>query len=230
MTKPHAKARERGYAEQCASLLKLEWVLEPRERPDFIVTEGERRFGLEVTYVFQDRSDKFGSDLRHGEGQTQKIITDIRREFERRSNDLTVKVEFKQRPRATDAEDIVAKLLGLNLSSRSIGERHTIHTQADSEIVAMRYRWPEWTSIPDRVGWVVQDASQQLQACIAKKADELPPYRAAAGDDVRLLVVADRTLNSGKLLVPSPEGIEPMGFGAVYFLTHPLEVVVIDGG
>ena len=205
-------------------------MLEPRERPDFIVTEGERRFGLEVTNVFQDRSDENGSDLRRSEGQAQKIVADIRREYESRSGGLAIKVEFMQRPKATDAEDIVTKLLGLNLASRPIGERHTICTQAGSEIFARRYRWPEWTSIPDRVGWVVQNASEQLQACIAKKAAELPCYRAAAGDDVRLLVVADRTLNSGKLLVPSPEPIKPMGFRTVYFLTHPLEVVVIDGG
>ena len=49
MTRPTQKRRERFFVEEAAKLLGKTWILaEDREHPDFIVTEGEQRLGLEV--------------------------------------------------------------------------------------------------------------------------------------------------------------------------------------
>lgn len=54
-----SKDQERIYVEHIAPA--LEWaIVEERERPDFIVREGQQQFGLELTEVFNGPSRKKG--------------------------------------------------------------------------------------------------------------------------------------------------------------------------
>jgi len=65
MTRPVQKKRERFFAEEAARSLGKSWSLsEDREHPDFIVTEGDQSFGLEVRQIFMgalSRSPSIGA-------------------------------------------------------------------------------------------------------------------------------------------------------------------------
>jgi hypothetical protein len=78
--------------------------------------------------------------------------------------------------------------------------------------------------VEDAVGWVHTSGDLLLQRAIERKAAKLPTYQKII-QDVRLLVVADGMLNSGKIRVSAEANIDPMGFSAVYFFSYPVEAL-----
>ncbi len=88
---------------------------------------------------------------------------------------------------------------------------------------------PDWHSVNDRVGWVDRDAASRISDAITKKSQELPRYRQRVGSDVRLLIVADRIYNSGKLALDESRLVNLQGFRTVYFYSRPESVTVFDG-
>ena len=58
------------------------------------------------------------------------------------------------------------------------------------------------------------------------KSKRLTSYKEAAGEDVRLLLVANRILNSGKSKLVEKTTIDTRGFHVVYFLSYPESVTV----
>jgi hypothetical protein len=65
MTKSVQKKRERFFAEEAARLLGEAWDLgADREHPDFLVTEGSKKFGLEITQLFVGPQGGDGSSLK----------------------------------------------------------------------------------------------------------------------------------------------------------------------
>jgi hypothetical protein len=63
---------------------------------------------------------------------------------------------------------------------------------------------------------------------IEKKAKEMARYKQAAGSDIRLLLVADRINNSGKLALSEGAEFDFQGFNAVYLFPYPEDVIVLD--
>ena len=73
----------------------------------------------------------------------------------------------------------------------------------------------------NRVGWVARNSELIIADAIRKKANELTRYRVAAGPDVRLLLVADRIHNSGKLMLDNTAVLDTQGFQVVYVFPYP---------
>ncbi len=69
MTRQSQKLRERFFVEQAIKSLGKDWVVLPEERenPDFILADGDRRFGLEVVSVFAGKQDALGSSMKKNE-------------------------------------------------------------------------------------------------------------------------------------------------------------------
>src|SRR5215469_1882854 len=83
MTRPTQKRRERFFVEQAGKLLGKAWILEEeREHPDFIVTEGEQRFGLEVCEIFTGPQDRAGSVMKRMESSVRWQLEALRRQYE----------------------------------------------------------------------------------------------------------------------------------------------------
>jgi hypothetical protein len=78
----------------------------------------------------------------------------------------------------------------------------------------------------DRVGFVDRDPMPRIAAEVKKKSGKLPQYRQAADSDIRLLIVADRINNSGKLTLEEQASLDLLGFTVVYFFPYPEEVTV----
>jgi hypothetical protein len=85
-----------------------------------------------------------------------------------------------------------------------------------------------WSSVNDRVGWVDLKPMQRIAGAIEEKAKKLPRYSNAAGTDIRLLVVANRNYNSGKLMLNEDLSLDRRGFQLVYFLSYPEDIVIFD--
>ena len=72
MTRQTQKSRERFFAEQAIRALGKDWIILPdeRENPDFVVADGEHRFGLEVVSVFTGDKGSIGSSMKKSEPAT----------------------------------------------------------------------------------------------------------------------------------------------------------------
>lgn len=82
-------------------------------------------------------------------------------------------------------------------------------------------RYRHWHCISDSVGWVRSVTRETLEGRIAEKADKLGEYRKAA-DSTMLIIVADRTRNSGMFrFEPTGTLLDAHGFLEVHLFLYP---------
>ena len=228
MTLASQKRTERFYVEDAAKRLNRQWhVGADRERPDFIVSDDSETFGLEVCEVFTGQQDSGGAEMKKEESQNQKIVDTLRREFNATDDTpLIVKLLGDMCPENLAA--VVPALRTLELSEK----QPTYHQVIDIDEGEARLRVhvtvslrPNWFYVGDRVGWVDKNPMGRITEAVERKAKKLSEYRAALGlNDVRLLIVANRIMNSGKLMLPTAANVDLRGFTKVYFLSYPESV------
>ena len=231
MTQPAQKEGERFFVEKAAKLLGKRWCLgSDRENPDFIVTEGAEQFGLEVCEIFTGpQNRRSGARMKRAESETQRGLNALQDEYEAREK-IPLIVKFV----GDMCDEIMAVILPAltekELSSKPFGHQDIIEVdegEAKLCVHVTRSLHANWFSVNDRVGWVECDPIDRITGEIEKKSERLPRYKECTGlDDIRLLVFANRMMNSGKLLLREPPALDVRGFQAVYFLSYPESVAV----
>lgn len=225
------KGRERFFTEEAAKNLGKEWCLGlDRERPDFIITEGEKRFGLEVTYLFAGPIDKHGSHRKKVESYKQKIVNNLRDKYEEYAN-TPLEVKLVGDLCLKNVDEVVSILLGLSLSTKPIGHQDRFEVDkglAKLSVYATRAIRANWYYVNHRVGWVDRKPLDRINAAIEDKAKKLQEYRTHTNlDDIRLLIVADRRMDSGKLSLEGAQALDLRGFQIVYFYSYPDDPIEI---
>ena len=207
MTRPLQKRRERIFVEEAARLLDRPWDIgNDREHPDFIVSERGQQFGLEVTQIFIGRQDDTGSSLKAAESKMQRTLSALQREYEAIENVFLV-AKFVGNMEASNLATVIPALLAHDLRTKPVCYRFVHDTtvvnpaRARLRVHVTKAHRPDWYSVNDRVGFVNRNPHGIIADAIMKKADQLPRYKQIAGIDVRLLLVADRISNSGKLML-----------------------------
>jgi hypothetical protein len=226
MTRATQKRRERFFVEQAAKLLGKPWVLEDdREHPDFIVAEDEQRFGLEVCEIFIGPQDRAGSAMKRTESRAHRQLESLRREYES-ITPTTLRVQIVGRLTPDNMAAIVPALVAEDLASKPVGHHLVIDQGNGLRLHVTKACRCEWFSVNHRVGWVDRNPPPTIVDAIKKKSNELECYRAAAGPDIRLLLVADRIHNSGKLILDDTAALDTQGFQVVYVLPYPESVMI----
>lgn len=233
MTRSPQKEGERFFTEKAAKALNKEWCLGPdRENPDFIVSEGEKQFGLEVVYIFAGQQDEHGSHKKRAERDTQKAVHALRAEFEKK-DDTPLAVKFVGDMCRENVDEVVPILHGWKLSAKPFGclDSFTVDNgSAKLSVYITRAIQPNWFRVNDRVGWVNRNPIDWITETIEGKAKNLPRYKKCSDlDDIRLLIVADRRMNSGRLSLEDSPALDLRGFYAVYFFSYPESVTVFEG-
>jgi hypothetical protein len=204
-----------------------------REHPDFIVTGSGQQFGLEVTQIFIGAQSDAGSKLKANESKTQRAITVLQREYEAIEN-VPLIVKFVGNMEDDNLATVVPALVAQDLPSKPTCYHFVYDTtiahpaRARLRVHITKALSPNWYSVNDRVGFVHRNPHGIIADAIAKKANELTQYKEAAGSDVRLLLVADRISNSGKLMLDEGAQFDLHGFKAVYLFPYPEDVIVLD--
>lgn len=232
MTRPSKKNRERHFAEEAATRLGKLWRIgADREHPDFVVTEGEQQFGLEVCEIFTGQEDRSGSIAKKEESDTQWTINNIRNEYEAVEN-VPLVVKFVGNMCAKNMAKATPALVAENLAAKPLGHHVIldletgIHPRLRVHVTkALR---ADWFSVNDRVGWVDYNPMARIAAIVGKKSQKLPRYKNAAGEDIRLLVIADRIYNSGKLALENQATLDRKGFRTVYFFSYPESILIFE--
>jgi hypothetical protein len=232
MTQQSQKDGERFYVENAAKLLDKRWCLSPdRESPDFIVIDGAEQFGLEVCEIFTGQKNRSGSRMKRVEFETQRGVNTLQAEYE--SKDIIpLTVRFVGDMCEENMAVVLPALAGIDLSSKAFGYQDTIEIdegKAKLRVYVTRALQANWFSVNDRAGSVDRDPIDRITKEIEKKSENLPRYKERTGlDDIRLLVAANRIMNSGKLSLTKPTALNVRGFQAVYFLSYPESVVVFE--
>jgi hypothetical protein len=228
MTLQSKKERERFFVEHAAETLGTTWILNANnEHPDFIVTEGAQRFGLEVCEIFTGQQGRAGSDMKRRESETQKAVNAVRLKYEAIAN-IPLRVQFVGDMRTENMAAVVPALVAEDIPSKPIGHHAVIDEDNGLRMHVTKAFRPEWFSVNHRVGFVDRRPTKRIADAIENKSKQLPRYRETAGTDIRLLIVADRFHNSGKLMLEEPIALDRKGFQAVYFLSYPESVTVFD--
>jgi len=222
MTRHSQKMRERLFAEQAIKSLGKDWSVLPEERetPDFIITDGEHRFGLEVVSIFTGKQDASGSLMKRDESAVHRSINALRLEFES-AVPVPLHARFVGRIEPETVANVVSKLVALDLIAKPTGFQTVIDEHLGLRIHVTKALRSDWYSVNDRVGWVDRSPEQTIANAIRDKSDNLERYRASGGDDIRLLLVADAIQNSGKLRLVSDARFDLLGFRAAYFFLYP---------
>lgn len=215
------KAREHSEAYQAALRLGEKWQLEAREAPDFLVRSGKQHFGLEVTHCHIGPKGRKGAAARAEESARHRWLTEIREDYEAAGGaSLHLRYSGEVSPEA--AQTLLRALREADLETRRPLQPSERLDLPKARVYVHTTPNTYWMMVEDRVGSVSQDSSY-LQREIDHKASKLPAYRKIIGD-VRLLVVADRIYNSGKLQLPEDFRPDLRGFDAVYFFSYPASV------
>lgn len=220
------KLKERAWAEELAKHLGAEWTFEDGESPDFLVVEKAKKFGLEVTEVFAGAVSRKGSLLKRDESGNHRAIEALRSAYEA-VHPEPLNVQFVGEYSDEAASRVVANLVGVDFPSKPVGHKETIDDGQGLRIHARKGLRPIWYNVMDRVGWVDNNPRPKIEEAIKAKAYELERYRHNVGADVRLLIVADRINNSGKLALADGDKFDLMGFDQVYFYSRPEGVITL---
>jgi hypothetical protein len=222
--------RERFFVEEAAKLMGKTWSLGPdREHPDFLVTEGAQQFGLEVCEIFTGQQGRAGSAMKEMESNTQRAVDHLQREYEEITN-IPLIVKLVGDVCADNLALVVPALVAEDLASKPVTHHAVIvpdtELRAGLRVHVTKALRANWFSVNDRVGWEDCNPMPRIAAAVRKKSEELPRYRATVASDVRLLIVADRINNSGKLILEERVPLDMFGFQAVYFFPYPESVIV----
>ena len=222
------KEHERFFVEEAAKNLGQDWSLSPdRESPDFLVTEGTQKFGLEVSEVFMGPEGSGGAAMKEKESKTQKALDALRIKYEETTN-IPLRVRFLGDMSADQMAAVVPALVAEDFASKPILHHVKIKLGDGISVHVTKAFRAEWYSVNDRIGWVNCDPIQRIADAVEKKSKKLPAYREEVGLDIRILLVADRINNSGKLLLKERPPLDLRGFRVVYFYSYPECVIVFD--
>ena len=231
MTKPAQKRRERFFVEQAIYSLGAGWTIrEERDPPDFIIADGDHLFGLDVVDVFGGSRNEHGSLTKRAESDTQKHLNSLRHQYEAKTG-VNLCVKFLGRIASDGLANVVSELVALDLASKPMTYQTVVEIQtgldAPLKLYVTKTNRSEWFAMSDRVGFVTPNPDAILAEEIARKSKKLAQYKSLVGEDVRLLLVADRIQNSGKIGDMTHGAFDFHGFRAVYFFPYPEKVLVL---
>lgn len=230
MTRRRQKIEERLYAERAIALLGENWTIqEPddeREWPDLLIKTTTGSFGLEVRRLYADEVSK-GSLKRAAESSRARLLKQVATLYYE-GGTPPVRVQFYGRPDnpATLADDLAEMVPLMHTWERKKVTYDSQRWMHVCRLPAECGEYSRWDIVSDLVGWVGVINPSVVQRAIQDKSAKLPRYKAHV-EDVRLLLVFDRTRNSGKQLFANPPGIENTGFDHIYLLSFPDELIQI---
>ena len=230
------KNQEKYYVEQAAEHLNVSWkIVKDRESPDFLISEEDHIFGLEVSELFCGLEEEKGSDDKAHESNNQTMIDWFQKKFEVEKSDfLTVAIWGSINE--TTMGKLHDDLLQIDFGSMNFGDKIVLEQPKELErserlkaYVTKAFRH-DWYRLNDRIGFVNQNALHFIDNRVAEKAIKLDKYKINVGPDVRLLLIANWNNNSGKMRISEQSEkptFNPRGFKSVYFLSYPFYAVEI---
>ncbi|MDH4226257.1 MAG: hypothetical protein OEV59_00685 [Deltaproteobacteria bacterium] len=233
MTRKRQKEEEVFYAQAAGKLLCANWdITEPlneKEWPDLVVKSDKGEFGLEVRHIFSDESDS-GSIKKQSESKSRGVVEELANAYYRSEDKLAVPIKAQFLGDIDNEEELLSCIVE---NVKGMAELEQKRCEPYKGCVVYIRRLPdmwkkerEWVYVPDKVGWVRTVDRVSVESIIREKAENLPKYKMHM-KDVRLLLVADRMFDSGKIYFPSDFSCDIGGFKVVYCFSYPENIKAI---
>lgn len=161
------------------------------------------------------------------ESNTQRTVDAFRREYEAVTN-IPLRVQFVGDMCVENMATVIPALVAADLTSKPVGHHFILDAGTGLRVHVTKAFRSEWFSVNHRVGWVDRNPAAIIADAIEKKSKELRKYKESIGSDVRLLLVADRIHNSGKLTLEEQVSLDLSGFQVVYFYSRPETLTIFD--
>jgi hypothetical protein len=231
MTRRRQKEEERLFAQRVIAILGETWTIQepPNERewPDLLVETTTGRFGLEIRKLYGDEESQ-GSRKRAAESSHVQQLNQVATRYYK-SGAPPARVQFWGSP--DDPVSLASDLVAM-VPSMQIWEQKKC-SYDDNQRLLYVCRLPNecgeyrrWEVVSDAVGWVGYLKPSTVQHAIREKSAKLTQYKIHV-KDIRLLLVSDRTKNSGKNLFGNISGVETEGFENIYLLSFPDQLIQI---
>ena len=217
-----SKVQERIYAEAAAALLTADWLLVDIPEPlDFEVRDAIERFGLEVRQVFVDAEAGFGSPAKRNESKNFQAVSALTKQYYEFGG-RPISAKFLGPMPSAKTEDLVESMVAVAPSYPGPSKTLAAHGVKVfmTPLPASLANYSRWTFVDDRVGWLRRITTVDLQHAVNRKESNLALYKQKY-DNIELLLVADRTFNSGKLIEADQHAVSNPGFRAIYFMSYP---------
>lgn len=227
MTRQRQKEEEKAFVKRAGDLLGENWnILEPpdeHEWPDLLVETDTGSFGIEVRKLYTDESTK-GSPNRTAESLRIQQLNKVAALYYKNGSPA-IRVQFYGNPENPTG---LANDLASTVYSMKIWEQKKITYNCQQRMYVTRLpiefgKYTRWIIVSDRVGFVGVIESSIVQRVIHEKSENLERYQAHI-KDIRLLLVSDRTFNSGKNSFSNIDKLKTEGFDHVYLLSFPDEL------
>lgn len=196
-----------------------------RESPDFVLSDAQGEFGLEVAQIFRDRSES-GSPSKAVESRRSKYLRRLALDYYSRSGlPLLVQARIPDQFQY-DVQALSERLMAERNHEPWRSSEFSLAQDATFELTPLpdeAGQYSRWVCINNSVGWRGWLCADDLAPTIEDKSMKLAEYRSATAR-VSLLLVVDVTQASGTLRWPD-DVVPPsaQGFDAVYLYLHPLE-------
>jgi hypothetical protein len=231
------RSDELFYVEQFLARMPNLQLVAQRDKPDFIVSDAEGEFGLELTRVFRNGPRPESSlESQETESLRRRLLRDTA-EYYYRNGGLPLRVGAIIR-----VHDLDPAMLSLRLRAERPAEEggessFEMFSENDPRTLPQAKfflrslppecgRYAAWRVVNNSVGWHRQLTARDLEPKIARKAKRLVEYRKAR-PRVALLLCVDATVESGMLDWSPEHGLpSPHGFDAVYLYLHGYDTVL----
>ena len=180
--------------------------------------------------IFQGPKKDAGSVRKKAESDRQAAICALQLQYEAIEN-IPLIARFLGDMRDDIIAKVIPRLLSENFAAKPVSYQvdFDIDTTigAKLKVYVTKALRADWFSVNDRVGWVDQNPMLAISEMVESKSKKLPDYISAAGPDMRLLLVANRIHNSGKMTLENREVIDKHGFKVIYFYSCPHDIYVL---
>lgn len=217
-----SKIQERIFAESAIELLAVDWqLIEIPEPLDFEVQTNGLAFGLEIRQVFTDAEQSFGSPAKRRESKNTRAIKDLS-ELYYALGGRPISARFLGLLSSIEIESFARELAAI--APNYPGKNATKYIQGVKVFISpLPLTWEKysaWQYVDDRVGYVREPTNQELQEAVNRKEENLLLYKRKY-EAIDLLLVADRSFNSGRLRGVQDLRVSNPGFRTIYFLSYP---------
>ncbi len=220
-----------GFAEYTSNLLNEEWSINqpPNESewPDLLVNHNGRSFGLEVRCIFLDEKAS-GSTLKKNESHRQMLLKQLALMYYE-NFDIPLAINISGALREELLSEILSHITKEIVFLNDYERKRVVANNRKTKIYLHRLpdkigKYEFWRYIGDNVGWVSRLSSLEIQKFINEKEAKADKYLTNIAS-VRLLLVLDRTKNSGRAEIPAELSVYSNKFEMVYLLSYPERVL-----
>ncbi|MBV1838464.1 hypothetical protein KUA11_14765 [Acetobacter estunensis] len=225
------------FVDHASKLLGEDWLLHPIESPDFIVSNLSEKFGLEVTECHVGKYSKKGSHAVREEIRRHQELQRIREKCISLYPYIGEwRLQYVSDGGKISEEGIIYAIKNIDINNSEVFE--TVDILGTLKKSGLPYKigtifiskgyGDEWLYVNDMCGFV-HPSADNFQRCVDTKAQKIAEYKKEI-NNVRLLVVADALMNSGKASLPHDFIPHIHEFYKVYYLYYPMWIKEFPSG